>query len=231
MGGLSQIPVDYVLDALLIHIAGSDQMGQFLEANDVACERLGYTRAELLRMSPKDLHSKTNKVDTRSYTARLAAGQSVLFEQIHVAKNGKEIPVEIHARPILWEGQKAIVSMARDITFRKRVEKDLRTSEENFRLAFDHALVGQVMVCPQGCFLQVNYTFAKMLGYSPVDLLGKRLSDLTHPDDMSQTDELFRAMLKEGVPFYRITKRYLHRDGHVVWGEVSTVLLRNLDGT
>lgn len=231
MGGLNLIPPDYVTDALFIHDADPDQVGLFLEVNQAACEQLGYTREELLKMTPLDIDDPEAAIDIRPVVEALTLGKPILFEQVHVAKDGRKIPVEVHSRPIQWEGRKAVISIARDISSRKAAESALRVSEENFRNAFSHALTGQVIVASDGTFIEVNPAFASMLGYDPKELVGKRTDDVIHPDDSSITDRVFQAILVDGAPNYRTIKRYVHRDGRIIWVEVSTAAIRNVDGS
>jgi len=112
-----------ITDALFVHKVGDDgSVSQFLEVNDVACQRLGYTRDELLAMTPADIDETDNDVDIVGLTKRVAAGEDVTFEQVHIAKGGHPIPVEIHAKSFELEGQPAVISIVRDITDRKRAE-------------------------------------------------------------------------------------------------------------
>jgi len=231
MGDLNLIPPDYVMDALFIHDAEQSPVGLFLEANQAACEQLGFTREELLKMTPLDIDDPDSAIDIRPVIEALTLGKPVLFEQVHVTKDGRKIPVEVHARPIQWKGRKAVASIVRDISSRKAAESALRVSEENFRSAFSHALAGQVIVAPDGTFIEVNPAFASMLGYTPKELVGKRVNDVTRPDDSGITDRVFQAMLIDGSSYYRTTKRYVHRDGRIVWGEVSSAAIRNVDGS
>ena len=232
MGEMNLIPADYIQDALFLHEITPGYLGYFLDVNNIACQRLGYTREELLTMTPVDIDDPDSEVDLTPFMTELAKGNAVLFVQVHVTKDGRKIPVEVHAHPAKWEGKSVVVSVVRDLTLRKQAEIERRLEEENFRLAFEQALVGQVMISPQGRFLEVNHMFAEMLGYTDPDaLIDKHVSEITYPDDMTQTNALFHALLDEGAPLYRIKKRYYHKDGHLVWGEVSTVLLRNSDGS
>jgi len=231
MDSLTLIPIDYVMDALFVHEATPGHLGRFIQANDIACERLGYTREEFLQMSPGDIDDKTANIDIGPAIRALEAGETILFEQVHVTKNGQKIPVEIHARPVLWQGRPVVVSLVRDINARKRAENDLRVSEENFRAAFDQALVGQVIVSPDMRFLQVNQTFARMLGFTPSEIIGKSVASLTFSEDLTITNQAFAESLMGNESSYQLAKRYAHKDGHPVWVEISTVLLRNPDGT
>jgi len=117
-------------DAIFIH----DLEGHFLEVNRVACERLGYSRDELLGMTPMDIDTPETAglVRERIEALRRVGYQS--FETVHVRRDGRTIPTEISSRLIDLEGQAAVLSIARDISERKRLEREvLRASEEEQR--------------------------------------------------------------------------------------------------
>jgi two-component system cell cycle sensor histidine kinase/response regulator CckA len=118
-----------ITDALFVHSALPESGQRFLEVNDVACRRLGYTREELLLLSPKDIDAPDSDVDIEPIVEQIATGKSVVFEQVHVAKDGRRIPVEISAKLFTLEGQPAVLSVVRDITERKRAEEQLQKSE------------------------------------------------------------------------------------------------------
>ena len=122
---------DLIADAVLI--VGMN--GRFIHVNSSACARLGYSYEEMLQMSPAD-------IDTPEYAAKvperikivLEEGRLV-FETIHVCKDGTAIPVELNSRLISFGGETAIMSVARDITDRKRVEGMLHQAKEAAELA------------------------------------------------------------------------------------------------
>jgi two-component system cell cycle sensor histidine kinase/response regulator CckA len=125
---------DAIMDVVFVHEVGLDGMpGKFLEVNEVACTRLGYTRQEFLAMSPLDIDAPESVKDLKAISMRVFAGEVVTFEQIHVAKDGRRIPVEINARLFNLGTRHAVLSLVRDITERKRAER-YRTELEEERL-------------------------------------------------------------------------------------------------
>ncbi len=97
-----------------------------------------------------------------------------MFEKALVAKSGKRIPVEIHARLFQLNGQPTALSIARDLTRRKRAEQALRESEERFRKAFNTELVAMAISRRRdGMFLEVNPGFLKMSGYADDEIVGR----------------------------------------------------------
>ena len=97
-----------------------------------------------------------------------------------------------------------------------------RESEERFRALFNQATVGVAQVdSGTGRFLRANQRYADMVGYSVPEMLGMTFQSLTHPDDLA--DNLAHLVrLKAGeVPEYRMEKRYLHKNGQVVWVDLT----------
>ena len=101
-----------------------DLKGPFWEVNEVACERLGYTREELLRMSPVDIVTPEAVKATREQIRNMEQKGHLLFETVHRRKDGSDLPVEVNSRRIEYDGKPCILSIARDITDRKRVEEE-----------------------------------------------------------------------------------------------------------
>lgn len=118
---------DGITDAVFIHGVVDNQMpGTFIAVNDVACKRLGYSREELLRMSPRDIDAPESTADVRGLTEKLLRGENALIEQIHVTKDGRRIPVEINSQHFVMQGRPLVLSVVRDITERKRAEEELK---------------------------------------------------------------------------------------------------------
>ena len=103
-------------------------------------------------------------------------------------------------------------------------------AEQNFRSAFENVQVGMVLVSPQGRLLRVNEAFAQMLGYSRQEITAAEFATLTHPDDVAGSLLGMQAMLRGEADRKHFSKRYLHRNGQVVWADVSAILLRNSAG-
>jgi diguanylate cyclase (GGDEF)-like protein/PAS domain S-box-containing protein len=106
---------------------------------------------------------------------------------------------------------------------RAQVSDDARReSEERFGALFNQATVGVAQVdSDTGQFLRANQRYADILGYSVQELVGKTFQSLTHPDDLAADMAQVRRLKSGDLPEYRIEKRYIHKDGHVVWGDLT----------
>jgi len=120
-----------IKDAVFVLGVGIDgKPGCFTEVNDVACERLGYSRAELLTLNPISINAPEHHADILLAVNQMFESKTGIFERTHLTRDGRRIPVEISASGFTLHGQKMIVSLARDITERKRLEK---TTEETLQ--------------------------------------------------------------------------------------------------
>lgn len=122
-----------------------------------------------------------------------------------------------------------VIIYAEDITRRKQVEQALRASEEQFRAFFNTQALGTAMVLLDGNFLRVNQTLCQMTGYREEELLAMGPSTLTHPDDRPQLDALLAFLGGQG-PSYRSERRYIRKDGEVIWIQVNAALVRDEHG-
>jgi PAS domain S-box-containing protein len=117
-------------DAIFIH----DLEGHFLEVNPEACDRLGYSREELLDMTPMDIDTPEFAALVRARVKKMLSEDRILVETAHERRDGTVIPIELSSRVIEYEGEPAIISIARDITARKRAEEALRRAHDELEV-------------------------------------------------------------------------------------------------
>ncbi len=117
--------------------------------------------------------------------------------------------------------------LQRELARRERAWAD---SEVRFRATFEQAAVGIAHVAPDGHWIRVNRRLSEIIGYSPEALLNKTFQDITHPDDLdADLQQLMRTLAGE-IPGYTMEKRYFHRDGHIIWINLTVALVRYADG-
>src|SRR5215831_13943731 len=109
--------------------------------------------------------------------------------------------------------------------------KQTRDSEARFRASFDTAAVGVAHIAPDGRWLRVNAALCRILGYSVDELLTKSFQDVTHPDDLA-ADLVQVELMREGkIDSYNIEKRYLRKDGAIIWARMTVSCVRKGDGS
>ena len=112
---------------------------------------------------------------------------------------------------------------------RARTQESLRASEERFRDAFQGAMIGMALIALDGRFLQVNRALCNMVGYSEEELLAKTAQELTQAGGNAGLPALQEKLL-HGAPSTQLEKRYLHRQGAIVWVLLSNSLFRDRRG-
>lgn len=118
-----------------------------------------------------------------------------------------------------------LVGTNRDITATVVATDNLRLREEEFRSAFSYSAIGMAIVSPDGTWLKVNKQICIITGYKEEELMGLTFQDITHPDDLEKDIERASLLLKGNIESYQIEKRYIHKDGHIVWVLLSVSLV------
>lgn len=120
-------------DAIFIHPVKEDGYPcPFTVVNDMACERLGYSREELLKLSPLDIDAPEYSTNLSGVIKTLMSEKQCIFETAHMTRDGRRIPVEVNSQLFMHKGAPTVLSIARDITRRKLAEEALRESEDRF---------------------------------------------------------------------------------------------------
>ena len=180
--------IDGMNDAVMV----VDVDGEFVDANQVAVDRLGYTRSELLSMGPADISPPEHSKQVSKRMQRIEQEDHLVFESVQVTADGEEIPVEINASHITYHGEPAILSVARDISRRKERTHWLRTFEQAVEQA-GHAVY---ITDTDGTIEYVNPAFEEITGYDKTTALGKTPAILSAgTQEESYYEELWETVL------------------------------------
>jgi PAS domain S-box-containing protein len=155
-----------------------DTEGKILDVNASACQILGYTKEELLRLSVPDIEASMDTAAVSATTAKLILEGTARFESRHRRKDGRIIDVEVSAN-VLPEPVARMVGFVRDITERKRAEAALRESEAKFSTTFRSApLMIALSSVEDGTYIEVNREFLRALGFTPAEVIGQSSVDV-----------------------------------------------------
>ena len=225
-----------------------DDQGVIVWANRAMGELRGLPLDQMVGRPFLDLSLGEEREKYLDGFSRMLRGESLKLRTRTVTPLGQERILDVNAAPVEIRGRRYGFSILRDVTESARAEQEVRraneelegrvtertaalqVSEERFRRAFDNAAAGMCLVGIDGRFLRVNPYLCRMLGYEEGDLLALTFRDLTHPDDLSSSGEILRRAMSGEVSTFELEKRYLHREGHVVWGHLTTSLLRDPEG-
>jgi PAS domain S-box-containing protein len=183
-----------------------------------------------LKLALEMLHPDDRPVHLALVERAIVEGKEYISDLRVFRPDGSVRYVEVRGKPVLdGSGQLLrLIGTVLDITDRKQAEAAQRQSEECFRKAFDYATVGMSIVGIQGEFLQVNPSYCRMLGYTEAELLTRTFRDVTHSADLDADLKLMQQVLRGEISHYRMEKRYIRKDGTVIWGLLSTALIRDL---
>lgn len=204
---------------------------QFLEVNDAAIARYGWSREEFRSMTITDIRPAEDVPRILESTRNPPAGLQDAGLWRHRTKDGTLLDVHVTAHAIPFAGRHGELVVATDVTERLRAEAALVESEEVNRVTFEHAAVGIAHVTPEGRFLRCNERFAAILGYAEHELRGLRVHDITHPDDLEGDLAAIERLLDGRIPSYTMEKRYLRRDASFVFATLTSSLVRHGDGS
>ena len=215
-----------------ITIAALD--GRFLRVNQRLQEILGYSRDELQALRFQDITHPDDLDKNLSLQRRLLANDipNYSLEKRLLHKRGAYVRVNVAVSLVRAPSgePRYTIAIVQDITQRKAAEVALRESEERFRAMFEQAAVGMAIVAPDGRWLRVNQRLADMVGYTVEELLALRYQDITHPDDIETSLRRRQTMLDGGTLAYSLDKRYVHRNGSIVWVDLTTSVMRGASG-
>ena len=171
---------------------------RFLDVNDRACTDLGYTREELLGMTVFDIDPNGHRSPQTAFLEKERAEGCVVRESIHRRKDGSTFPVEVSIKYVQFD-RSYLVTVARDITDRKRSDAALRESEDRCRDLVEHS---EDLVCTHdlsGKLLSINPAPARVLGYEVGELLQMPMRELIAPDFRDQFDLYLERIRTKGA--------------------------------
>lgn len=140
-----------------------------------------------------------------------------------------DVSPPVALKPVITEIEAARTLLDEAAAAKKLSEKEVRKSEARYRSLFEAANVGKSVTLPTG-EIEVNRAFGDMLGYGPEELRGKTWQELTPADEIGPVNELLAPLLRGERDAARFEKRYIHKNGSLVWADVSATLQRDRDG-
>ena len=182
---------------------------------------MGATLEEVLPASTGQLRSIFERVRT---TGELVDAGEVEYSDARIEPGVfwiKAFPLQDERMAMTFE----------NVTEMVRARRALQESEERFRSAFDAASVGMALTTLDGDYVQVNDRLAQMLGYEPAELSRLNVRNVTHTDDIAVDLESIEHLRSGERDAYQRQKRYVRKDGSVLWVDLTVSLVRGYDGS
>lgn len=196
--------------------------------NRAACSLFGYEESEAIGQCPEDLiipeaQRQAHKDGWERYRkgspGPLFKGKAPI-EVPALTKRGDKLVIELSLSPVGEPNEYEmcdVLAVIRDVTEAREAQARLRKSEKRFRTFFEDASIGIGMVSLKGEWLEVNDSLCQIIGYSRDELLTMDFQQITHPEDLYRDLESLGCLLTGEIPTYQLEKRYVHKDGSIVW--------------
>lgn len=206
-----------------------DREACLIDVNKRWLETLGYERDEVIgKFFGNFMTPESAELIKERFPAFVATGSIHDYVFNMVKKNGTIITVSYDGTIIYdkFGSFKQTHCIFQDITQKRILEEKTKESEEKFRTIFEASLVGKSITTLEGK-LNLNTSFCNILGYTKEELNNKNWREITHQEDIEQNEKNIQSILKGEVDFTRWEKRYIHKDGHIVWVDIITALKRD----
>lgn len=224
-----QLLLDHVQDLVSLHRPD----GRFVWVSKSVENILGYDTSELIGIDPYELFHPEDKDRIRvgAHNDVLDGNKGrVRYRMQH--KDGHYVWLDTRSTPI-YNGEPdpiAIQSHSRDVTVEVFEAKAAAVREQILSNAFDKAPIGKALVGLRGHWLKVNKATCEILGYSKEELQAMTFQEVTYPEDLEKDLELVREMIAGKRTKYNMLKRYIHKDGQLIWAQLYVTLVYDADG-
>ena len=213
-----------ILDCAPVGINISDRQGRFLENNAAFLRIIGYTQDELKDKTFYDITHPDDRPASRQHIDALMTGAVPFYEieKRYTRKDGQTVWVRVIGVRVDPDYTLGIVE---DITERKQAAEQLQATAGRLQAILDHAPVGILINNRDGRLVECNAAHERITGRSAEELKGAAFADYTHPEDLARNLELFQQLNDGKLPSLEIEKRYLRKDGRVIWVRAIASLL------
>jgi two-component system, cell cycle sensor histidine kinase and response regulator CckA len=231
----SEVRYRTLFDNAPVGIFQTSSEGQTLYVNPYMAKLVGAQSPEEavihFRQLSNQLYADSHRRDEFIRTLR-EEGQVTDFEYEAVRMDGSRRHFSMNARVSEFrpDGSFLIEGFTSDITEQKLAEEALRQSEERYRATFNSAAVGIDLVDLGGRFLKVNAVLSNYLGYTEEELRNLTIEEVTHPEDLEKTAQMHDALVRGNTEGYKLEKRYLRKDGSVIWADTYVSAIRDSGG-
>ncbi|TGK07925.1 PAS domain S-box protein [Leptospira semungkisensis] len=207
-------------------IIGRDLEDKIISWNPGAEKIFGYFASEVIGTPIQTLIPRESVAEESGSEARMMRGrETVQYEAIRKGRDGRLIEMSISLSPMFDSLGRMIGSseIGRDIGERRKIQ-------ESFQSAFEYSSTGMAILDPEGRWLKVNDNLVDLLGYEREELYNLTFKDITHPEDLKKDLILLQEMIDGKRSGYHLEKRYITKNGDVIWILLSASVVKGADG-
>lgn len=191
---------DFGGDAVVFFKTMSDGSRQVIDANEMACQRLGYSRNELVGMDVAAFCVQGYPGNREGAENQPKQFDHPLFEAVHLTRDGRQIPVEVHARTFQFRGESVTLAIARDISGRCEAERDKEDLRRNMQALLNAIQESSLLLDKQGKVLVINEVAAKRFNATPAEMVGKNVYELLPSEVAKSRMQRFDLIAQRGLP-------------------------------
>ncbi|MDR3652986.1 MAG: PAS domain S-box protein [Paludibacter sp.] len=209
-----------------------DDKGRIVRINQTELNMLGFSIDEIMGQYIWKIivnESESEQAVKEKLNGKLIP--TLPYERNFLRKDGTTISVSIQDK-VLYNKDGRITglrSSIQDITERIEAEQNLRLSEEKFKNIFENSIVGKSLTSIEGK-LSVNKAFSQIVGYSQKELSTMNWVEFTHKDDIELNKKEIESIVNRRKPYSHWEKRYIHKNGNIVWVDISTTPVNDNEG-
>jgi len=203
--------------------------GMFILVNDGFVKISGYSEDEVVGKTSVEMSVWKHVEDRDFVVSEVTKHGEVRNFEADFAMKHREIRGLMSAIIIEIDHEMCILSIIRDITERYLTDIQIKQSEVKFRNVFNNSPLGKSMTQMNGEMI-INKAFCDILGYTEDELLSKKWTEITHPEDIEASQNYVEKMLSGEMERVKYEKRYIHKNGNVVWADVNSSLQRDSEG-
>lgn len=209
-----------------------DPDGTILFTSENVEEYSGYTKSEIIGKNGFEfVHRQDIRKAVETISTATKNINSIARSQFRLRhKSGKFILLESSIRSFINGKKTYLITFNRELSLRNRTESLIKDLETKYTTIFKTAGLWICLTSVEGYILETNPYVTKILGYNEKEIINKSFKEITHPEDIKKGVRVLEQMTSGKITRANIIKRYIHKDGHVVWAELVVTMIRNRKG-
>jgi len=191
----------------------------------------GYTCEEVTGKPVEEFDLWADATDRQFVTEEFYKSGKITDHQFVFKTKSGETGIGIYdSETIEHLTKKFVLSKVMDVTHLVQTQLSLQESESKFRKLYDEGSFGMALINREFRFISANPTYIAMVGYSESELQNKTFNEITHPDDANTDIPFIEKLIAQEIPVYKTEKRYIRKDGQVMWGSLTVTSNFNTKG-